>query len=731
MKENDFTSKKENALTSHMFSSDLPISKSNEDLLGRENFVGAFTTAIQSRQSKDSLILGLYGKWGEGKTSTKNLIIENLKNRSSHDIEVFEFNPWQWSHSQELTRIFIQEFSKFIGKSSIEKGEEILEKIIEYEPLLYSIAYSVEPASAKFISYIWGCIKKCIWKRNTKTLLEAKEEIKKLMRDQNQKILIVIDDIDRLRPQEIKDIFKFIKSNLDFPNIIFLTLFQKDIIEEALSEKNFSGERYLEKIVQVGISLPDISGDTIKNILIKRLELLLSKYYEPEDIDKDRWHTFFNHGVIFYFKNLRDINRFISSLEFQISALKVNGFMEANFIDIVGLEVLRQFETNVYQKLFKNKETLTLERFEGTEFSNDYYFNKNKEIIKEIIGISGIESTKSVKQIGIEPKTKREESIINIFKKMFPNTECFLSNTYYTVTNEDFIKKRICHKDRFDRYFLLSIQKEEFPQYEFENMLNATSDEKKLLDIFLKYKKENRLKEFLEKLEYYKQHISAETPIPFLSTMFYLGDIVDNKMRDFLDISPFDQLSRIIFWYLKKKEFKENSGEILLSTVDKTHGVFMPIHFLWKEYERREEKKYPDQYFFNKEDKNMIKSKILKLIEKKKEEFEENIHLSQIINIWKQLDEGLAKKWLSSFIEKDENFIKFLNMLISNGVEYIASQKIERFYVEKDWISKFFDDIDSMLERFNKLKNDNKIDNNNYPNLIQVMADLENKNKNN
>ncbi|WP_442878434.1 P-loop NTPase fold protein, partial [Cetobacterium sp.] len=46
-----------------------------------------------------------------------------------------------------------------------------------------------------------------------------------------------------------------IKANTDFPNVIFLLLFQKDIVEKKLSDSTQSGENYLEKIIQIPFTI--------------------------------------------------------------------------------------------------------------------------------------------------------------------------------------------------------------------------------------------------------------------------------------------------------------------------------------------------------------------------------------------------------------------------------------------------------------------------------------------
>ena len=79
-------------------------------------------------------------------------------------------------------------------------------------------------------------------KLKEKNLQERKAEVAELLRQLKSPILVVIDDLDRLTADEVKLVFQLIKANADFPNLVYLTLFQRDIVEMSL-EKVTSGLR--------------------------------------------------------------------------------------------------------------------------------------------------------------------------------------------------------------------------------------------------------------------------------------------------------------------------------------------------------------------------------------------------------------------------------------------------------------------------------------------------------
>ena len=72
---------------------------------------------------------------------------------------------------------------------------------------------------------------------------------------------MVIDDVDRLTPQEIQELFQLIKANADFPNVVYLVLFERTTVENSVEKVlEVDGREYLEKIVQVGFDLPRASS---------------------------------------------------------------------------------------------------------------------------------------------------------------------------------------------------------------------------------------------------------------------------------------------------------------------------------------------------------------------------------------------------------------------------------------------------------------------------------------
>lgn len=74
------------------------------------------------------------------------------------------------------------------------------------------------------------------------SLSEYKEKLNEAFKELERKVIIVIDDLDRLRPTEIQQILQVVKLNANFPNTIYLLVAAREVIEKSLdTEHGVSG----------------------------------------------------------------------------------------------------------------------------------------------------------------------------------------------------------------------------------------------------------------------------------------------------------------------------------------------------------------------------------------------------------------------------------------------------------------------------------------------------------
>ena len=98
--------------------SDSPITDESQDQLRRLQFIDSLYGEITNLDFEDSFCFGLYGSWGEGKTSVLYLLKNKLQNNP--DITLFEFDPWFLSAKEVILKNFLEGLE---GKLEYDSGE--------------------------------------------------------------------------------------------------------------------------------------------------------------------------------------------------------------------------------------------------------------------------------------------------------------------------------------------------------------------------------------------------------------------------------------------------------------------------------------------------------------------------------------------------------------------------------------------------------------------------------
>jgi predicted KAP-like P-loop ATPase len=660
----------------HPFSSDRPITSANQDLLGRSNFADYLSAAIRSWRGKESLVIALYGPWGIGKSSVKNMVLESLKKSPKDGPAIVEFNPWQWAGQEQLVEAFFQEIGVVLGRSDTSKiGKQRAAKWRSYGAYV-SLGAKLAQSSKLILPFLGipsvasDLLSTALQESadvmqeghealtamgdaRERSLVDLKTDLFDALKTMKRPLLVVMDDVDRLSTEEIKLLFQLVKANADFPNLIYLLLFQRDIVEKSLDAiAPISGREFLEKIVQVGFDIPLIERRKLEKILFTGLDEILSHGSVEQRFESQRWQNLFISGLRGYFENLRDVRRYLAMLGFHVPIFKQNGSFNVNPVDLIGLESLRVFEPNVYEALPEHKAGL-LGLSRGL---SDNWGDELRNFLSSLL--DGL------------PKN-RQNRVREILSELFPQVEWALKNYGYGSNFEDgwFRDLRICHKDIFDRYFHFAIPEGDISQAQLDLILSASDDRNHLVAQFKTLKERGLLEVALDRLEAYKQQISLEHAVSFIAAIFDIGDDLDRARRGFFEIQPDMHAVRIVHWYLKQERDAAKRAAILSESMRLTSGLYLPVMQISIELHERsvtpDESLLPDD---SREDfKNICLQKINEAVRDRK--LEAHPRLLYILYRWKEWtvsDEPL--KWVQQLISSDEGLISFLNSLVEEGV---------------------------------------------------------------
>jgi len=425
--------------------SDLPITKIEEDKLKFEPFVDRVVSGIKNYSQEECFIISIEGEWGIGKTSFMNLVSSKIKD----DVEILRFSPWLISNIEQLISVFFGELIKSIKNISFKT--KLKTDIIKDMKTLLSI---IVPDQVS-IGVTEG--NKATWKLSkyftpkdphaSQTLYEQKEKINSYLRDAKKRIVIVIDDIDRLMDNEVELVFRLVKGIADFDNVIYVLLFDRKIISNSLEKyKAEKGGRYLDKIIQYPLVIPKSHHTTILKLLTDKLDGLLdlpgnANYHFAE---KD-WHHVYQL-LRRYIKNVRDVNKVFDTFSFEYEAIS----KDVNFVDFFVITLIRLNDHDLYE-LIKDKPYLFDVNLAYEDFEK--YGTSNTSERREVI-IS--------KLTALHPKLDEH---VKLLKIIFPLFNEYGGNS--TVKRHE--RKSIADPHYFDNYFSMTVSADKLSFNEYNN----------------------------------------------------------------------------------------------------------------------------------------------------------------------------------------------------------------------------------------------------------------------
>lgn len=367
------------------YSDDSPISDTSEDLLSRADFVEQLSDMLCHKTDEaDGLVVGIYGTWGYGKTSTLNMLKQNI----GGEAVVVNFNPWAFPTQSLAIKNFLFDLANAIqvvmpkddsGSTSFNQrlyripfiGEKIRKKTAGGTfTLREGFGDALEQYARKIItmsSEIPGA-KPIKHLENGATILNKsndlnamKQKLNELIRKCEKRIIVFVDDIDRLDSEETFYTFKVIKNILNFSGVVYVLAFDDYAVGKSLNPRfeggvaEDAGRKYLEKIVQIPLRLPALRREDLDLMLMDAITRLLSDNGIALVAEEgERFRMIYDENFCKFFDTPRAIHRYINALRFLLPSIKG----EVNLVDFLVLEIVRIFRPEAYTNIFNYKKLL-------------------------------------------------------------------------------------------------------------------------------------------------------------------------------------------------------------------------------------------------------------------------------------------------------------------------------------------------------------------------------------
>ena len=499
-----------------MYYSDKPITKNEEDQLGRGDFAKMLAQSLAYLKVTDTFTIGLFGKWGSGKTSIVNMMLHELESiqHEANDedrIVVVHFEPWNFaSTDQLLSQFFIRLSSEFKCKEdkNLSKIASALDKYSDGFELLKAI-----PAVGGALSTLGkagASAASDLLKKgdDPRDIQKQKKYIVDLLSQQSNRVLVVIDDIDRLSSEQIRQVFQLVASVARFPNTIYLLVFDKDIVVDALKKvQEGDGEDYLEKIIQMPIQIPDAPKGKVFKVFYDKINQVI-KEYDSVSFSQERWDRLFRYCIGPFIRSLRDVNRLCNSVRFKLTTL----YSETDFFDLVSISAIEIALPQVYEWIKRNKPTLT--GFIGISSISFFDEPSQKELLEcyrtEILNVLKNDEEKTV-------------IAINCLIRLFPYFGQKIGKIYETYDKKQLRRdNNIAHPDKFDRYFMLDLEDGELRKAEINNAIFSLSEEE-FEAVLLKLDEEGKSFDLLEEIHAIGEKLPYDRASTIIKALFNMS----------------------------------------------------------------------------------------------------------------------------------------------------------------------------------------------------------------
>ena len=488
---------------------DEAIKKADEDILGRINKVNNTVKDIQNTNLSSSIAFGIVGKWGDGKTSYMNLIKEKIKNNKEYII--IEFSAWLNISTKSIIQDFFDTVEAALKGQSLNLAKEIRKygnSILKNtkNQFLMNIFYGMDFLSENSLSSEF---------KNTN------EQLNKL----NKKVVVFLDDLDRLSPNEIFEVLKLIRNTASFDSFIYVVGYDKEYLVSSLKEKGIpNSTKYCEKIFLKEYFLLPLTKEQINDYL----KTALLKFFS-ESKKKDEINSFFENRNFEYnssieeitlsIQNIRDAKRFLNEFIPNYKIIQE----EVLFRDYYNIKLLKFSFYEVYNLLYEDKKT--------------YIEDCSKKITKHCSKkITKLTLTKKELSNGFSrdvfTNSKIEDFIINELK--YDKNKLIRIKTLLNNLFKDYYKNiplSITDDQNYYKYFEDELGKNDLSYNEYNNALKLLIDIDELKKNIDNWNREGKIRR-VENYIYYTDVLSFKDKKEYenyIKILFYIANIQNDE----------------------------------------------------------------------------------------------------------------------------------------------------------------------------------------------------------
>lgn len=575
------TDDKSKEANQHSLLPDTALNDPNLDRLDRAQFATSLSSSIGRLEGNDSFVIGLCGPWGSGKTSVLNFVLADLDNGDADSPIILRFNPWWFSGREQLLEAFLAQFTATLnmpkrGENAKNAGKLLGTLSAALRPVsLIPFIGEAAKAGREAVDALAGAAN-AYSEAVSRNVVAIRKEIDELLAESPNRIIVVMDDIDRLAANEIAQLFLILKAVADFPRTVYLLAFDQEVVTQAINEQlGVDGKTYLEKIVQLQIDAPPTAQTAIHQMFLEQLnELMVDEEMTPQQ-GQYFWNVF-HDGLKQFLVTPRAAKKLINMMRFAYPPLRG----EVNVVDMIGISCLTTFVPQVITTIATNADQFTGVGSRTSFGGQDEY-----------------QQRKAFHQAWLNEVPESERNAVEgIVKRLFPSVSHALGGSGYSSGFETTWRSelRVCSATHFEKYFRLAIPAGTISENEWKQV-EASLDDAVVLDQLLTgyvgqsgpYGFRSRASELLDRALLYARTAQPDQATKLFQSLLRVGDVllairdvdtvggmvpIDNGLRmtwllhELLErIEPQKQREAMIEESLKKNVGPHSASELVVS----------------------------------------------------------------------------------------------------------------------------------------------------------------------
>lgn len=450
-----------------------------DDKLGFKPFAERLSKVLLNLAAPNGYVIGLHGEWGSGKSTALNFVKAFLEKHNAEvesdvdQIEIVDFRPWIVSGHQDLITTFFKVLSERLPGAerpgwvsrNLRRIRGATDPVIDAVATLAIVADPTMGIASKATGKVASTSLNHAIDRflEEPSLQAAYDKLRDLLATKKKRFLVIIDDIDRLRRDEIRLIMQMVKTVGRLPNVTYLLSYDRDIVWDALDDGGAAkrvGPNFGEKIVQQEVELPRPFQDDLLSVLDTEIGFVTAD--SPNDT---RWLHLVRDGIRRWIRQPRDVHRLANAVKFSWPALKG----EVDPQDLLIMEALRLFDERVFDWIRWNRDFL---------FSEGRFSMVDDDFRK-----------KTLKSFQNRISTDWQEQTWDILSALFPTRKKVFGNNFSSdETYADVVRRRgVGCEAGYDAYFTLFPSPNEVPSHTLKQFLDNLNNRAALVEIVLFY----------------------------------------------------------------------------------------------------------------------------------------------------------------------------------------------------------------------------------------------------